>query len=62
MRDGTQANPSSSKYIASLDPSREVALICAIVFRFAFELGYHRDPEHFSQLNVLDCEMRRRVW
>jgi hypothetical protein len=57
-----QANLSSSKYVASLDPSREVVLILAIVFRFAFEMGYHRDPEHFSHLSILEGEMRRRVW
>lgn len=51
-----------TKYVASLDPSREVALILAIIFRFAFEMGYHRDPEHFSHLTVFEGEMRRRVW
>ena len=34
----------------------------AIVFRFAFEMGYHRDPDQFSHLSVFEGEMRRRVW
>lgn len=50
------------KYVAAFDPSREVGLILAIVFRFAFQMGYHRDPDHFSNMSAFDGEMRRRIW
>lgn len=51
-----------TKYVATLDPSREVALLLPIVFRFAYELGYHRDPDLFPHIPVFEKEMRRRVW
>lgn len=51
-----------TKYVASLDPSREVAVILSLVFRFAFEMGYHRDPEHFPHITIFQGEMRRRLW
>jgi hypothetical protein len=51
-----------TKYLAALDPSREVALLLPIIYRFAFELGYHREPDLFPHISVFDKEMRRRVW
>lgn len=30
--------------------------------RLALYMGYHRDPSHYSNVSVLNGEMRRRVW
>ncbi|KAJ8123631.1 hypothetical protein O1611_g9546 [Lasiodiplodia mahajangana] len=32
------------------------------LLRTATQMGLHRDPKHFSQLNVFQAEMRRRLW
>ena len=48
------------KYIGSLDPSREVALILSIVTRLAFQAGLHREPD--STVSAFQGEMQRRVW
>jgi Fungal specific transcription factor domain len=50
------------KYIAKLDPSREVGIIFCIASRLAFRMGYHRDPDHFSHFSKFEGEMRRRTW
>lgn len=48
------------KYMASLDPSREVALILCMAIRLAFQIGLHREPD--SSFSVFEGEMRRRLW
>ncbi|KAK5196012.1 hypothetical protein LTR99_003476 [Exophiala xenobiotica] len=50
------------KNLASLDPSREAGTILAIVVRMAYEMGYHRDPDHFGSFTIFEAEMRRRFW
>ncbi|EXJ93043.1 hypothetical protein A1O3_01599 [Capronia epimyces CBS 606.96] len=53
---------SQCKYLATLDPSREVGIIFAIVVRLAYRSGYHRDPSLFAHISVFEGEMRRRTW
>ncbi|OAL38486.1 hypothetical protein AYO20_02135 [Fonsecaea nubica] len=50
------------KYMATLDPSREVSIIFPILVRLAYRSGYHRDPSQFPHLSVFEGELRRRVW
>lgn len=50
------------KNLATLDPSREAGTILAIVVRMAYEMGYHRDPDHFGSFTIFEAEMRRRFW
>jgi Fungal specific transcription factor domain len=51
---------SQSKYMASLDPSREVVLVLSMVIRLAFQIGLHREPD--SSFSPFEGEMRRRLW
>lgn len=37
-------------------------VLMGILLRLALYMGYHRDPSHYSNVSVLDGEMRRRVW
>ncbi|KIW29637.1 uncharacterized protein PV07_05440 [Cladophialophora immunda] len=50
------------KYMATLDPSREVSIIFPILVRLAYRSGYHRDPSQFPHFSVFEGEMRRRMW
>lgn len=50
------------KYMATLDPSREVGTILAILVRLAYRSGYHRDASNFAHFSVFEGEMRRRTW
>lgn len=50
------------KYAQSMDPSREVGLVYALLVRLAYRMAYHRDPDNFSQFSPFEGEMRRRVW
>ena len=50
------------KYAQSMDPSREVGIIFAILIRLAYRMAYHRDADNFSHFSVFEGEMRRRVW
>ncbi|KIW18527.1 hypothetical protein PV08_02815 [Exophiala spinifera] len=51
------------KNLSTLEPSREAGTILAIVVRMAYEMGYHRDPDHVGQkFTVFEAEMRRRFW
>ena len=50
------------KYAQTLDPSKEVGIIFSILIRLAYRMGYHRDPDNFSQFSVFEGEMRRRTW
>ncbi|ETN39712.1 uncharacterized protein HMPREF1541_05938 [Cyphellophora europaea CBS 101466] len=50
------------KYLRSLDPSREVGLVFAILVRLAYRMAYHRDADNFPGISVFEGEMRRRVW
>jgi hypothetical protein len=51
---------SQCKYMASLDPSREVVLVLSMVVRLAFQIGLHREPG--SSFSPFEGEMRRRLW
>jgi hypothetical protein len=51
---------SQCKYMASLDPSREVVLVLSMVVRLAFQIGLHREPD--SSFSPFEGEMRRRLW
>jgi hypothetical protein len=53
---------SQCKYMATLDPSREVGVVFAILVRQAYRSGYHRDPTQFPHFSVFEGEMRRRTW
>ena len=35
-----------------------MSMICSLALR----AGLHRDPSHFPELSVFECEMRRRTW
>jgi hypothetical protein len=37
-------------------------LLSGTMMRLALQQGYHRDPSHFPNLSVFQCEMRRRIW
>jgi hypothetical protein len=37
-------------------------VLMSVLSRLALHMGYHRDPSHYSNVSVLDGEMRRRVW
>lgn len=50
------------QYMATMDPSKEVGVVFAIVVRLAYQSGYHRDPSNFPHISVFDGEMRRRCW
>ena len=50
------------KYMYSLDPSRDFCIILSIVVRIAYMMGYHRDPDNFSNFTIFEGEMRRRTW
>jgi hypothetical protein len=50
------------KNLAYLDPSREAGVILSIAIRMAYEMGYHRDPDHLENFTVFEGEMRRRFW
>lgn len=50
------------KNLGTLEPSRDAGTILAIVVRMAYEMGYHRDPDHLGHLTVFEAEMRRRFW
>lgn len=50
------------QYMATMDPSKEVGTVFAMVVRLAYQSGYHRDPSNFPHISVFDGEMRRRSW
>ncbi|KAK6379404.1 hypothetical protein LTS17_006322 [Exophiala oligosperma] len=59
------------KNLGTLEPSREAGTILAIVVRMAYEMGYHRDPDHLAgqgrghgrgHFTPFEAEMRRRFW
>lgn len=50
------------KSVSSLDPLRETGAIHGMAVRSAYQLGYHRDPDHFKTFNAFEGEMRRRTW
>lgn len=50
------------KSVTSLDPQRETGAILGMAVRSAYQLGYHRDPDHFKTFTVFEGEMRRRSW
>ena len=50
------------KHMYSLDPSRDLCIILSVVSRIAYMMGYHRDPDHFSNFTIFEGEMRRRTW
>lgn len=50
------------KSASSLDPLRETGAIAGMAIRSAYQLGYHRDPDHFNTFTVFEGEMRRRSW
>lgn len=50
------------QYMATMDPSKEVGMVFAMVVRLAYQSGYHRDPSNFRHISVFDGEMRRRSW
>lgn len=50
------------QYMATMDPSKEVGMVFAMVIRLAYRSGYHRDPSNFPHISVFEGEMRRRCW
>ncbi|EXJ90908.1 hypothetical protein A1O1_04014 [Capronia coronata CBS 617.96] len=50
------------RYRTTMDPSREVGTVLAILVRLAYRSGYHRDPSHFPHFSAFEGEMRRRAW
>src|SRR5690349_13306105 len=40
----------------------ETSLFLSLVTCLAHHLGYHKDPSQFSNLSVLEGELRRGVW
>ncbi|KAF4447325.1 putative Zn(II)2Cys6 transcription factor [Fusarium austroafricanum] len=37
-------------------------LSISLILHLAMRMGYHRDPDHFSEISPFEGEMRRRVW
>ncbi|KUI56545.1 hypothetical protein VP1G_03899 [Cytospora mali] len=44
------------------DADLSLWLICSVVTRVAFRMGYHRDAKWFPTLTPFQAEMRRRTW
>ncbi|KAI3111633.1 transcriptional regulator family: Fungal Specific TF [Penicillium roqueforti] len=51
-----------NEYVRRRDAHLGVWVLCGIATRLAMRMGYHRDPEHYSQISTFNGEMRRRVW
>lgn len=50
------------KYGSTMDPSREVGIVFSIASRLAYRMGYHRNPDKYSQFTPFEREMRCRIW
>ena len=50
------------EFFTSEDVKVGVSHILSITARLAIQMGYHRDPRHYSDISVFDGEMRRRSW
>ncbi|KAK4554558.1 hypothetical protein LTR86_008413 [Recurvomyces mirabilis] len=50
-----------STWMREEEPLTCVAFV-GLALRVATMLGLHKDPSHFSGMNPIECEVRRRVW
>ncbi|KAJ5300032.1 fungal-specific transcription factor domain-containing protein [Penicillium atrosanguineum] len=50
------------EYHYNADDPFSASIVLNITIRLAFQLGYHRDPRNFPEINAFDCEMRRATW
>ncbi|KAH8204084.1 hypothetical protein TruAng_001766 [Truncatella angustata] len=50
------------EYLLKPDADQDLWFLLALEVNTAKRMGYHRDPRHFSDISILEGEMRRRLW
>jgi hypothetical protein len=50
------------EYLRLSDAQRGTSIILTIIVRLGMHSGLHRDPTHYKDISVFECEMRRRLW
>lgn len=50
------------EYLRLSDAQRGTSILMTITVRLAMHMGLHRDPSHYKELTIFECEMRRRLW
>lgn len=58
----TMINYLASEMFLSKDAEVGLWLVQGMLVQLALSLGYHRDPQNFSNMSPFADEMRRRVW
>ncbi|KAI9719226.1 MAG: hypothetical protein M1812_003556 [Candelaria pacifica] len=50
------------KYMRKEDPDPDAWMLMGIAARLAMKMGYHRDPQHLTNISPFEGEMRRRTF
>lgn len=50
------------EYLRLSDAQRGTSILMTMAVRLAMHMGLHKDPLHYKELSVFECEMRRRLW
>lgn len=50
------------EYLRLSDAQRGTSILMTMTVRLAMHMGLHRDPLHYKELSIFECEMRRRLW
>lgn len=50
------------EYILNPRSDSGIMTLISMIVRLSMQMGYHRDPSHFSTIRPLEAEMRRRTW
>lgn len=50
------------EYLRLSDAQRGTSILMTMTVRLAMHMGLHRDPSHYKELTIFECEMRRRLW
>ncbi|SPO05104.1 uncharacterized protein DNG_07789 [Cephalotrichum gorgonifer] len=50
------------EYLRLSDAQRGTSILMTMTVRLAMHMGLHRDPTHYKDISIYECEMRRRLW
>lgn len=50
------------EYLRLSDAQRGTSILMTMTVRLAMHMGLHKDPSHYKELSIFECEMRRRLW
>lgn len=50
------------EYLRLSDAQRGTSILMTMTVRLAMHTGLHKDPSHYKELSIFECEMRRRLW